>query len=102
MTAIESLVQRIANEFDPDKVILFGSHAANRANEDSDVDMLVILPFEGRGFTKSLEILKAVNPPFPIDLIARRPDDTSRRYEQGDPLIRDALDHGVIMYERCR
>jgi predicted nucleotidyltransferase len=102
MTAIESLVQRIAETFNPDKVILFGSHAANRANLESDVDLLVILPFEGRGFTKSLEILRTVNPPFPIDLIVRRPDDTSRRYEQGDPLIRDALDHGVVMYERRR
>ena len=35
-----------------------------------------------------------------VDLLARRPDDTARRYAEGDPLIREALDHGKLLYER--
>ena len=65
-----------------------------------DVDLLVVLPFEGTGFRKSLEILNRVDPDFSVDLLARRPDDTARRYSEGDPLIREALDRGRIMYER--
>jgi predicted nucleotidyltransferase len=66
----------------------------------SDVDLLVILPFEGRPFHKALEILNEVNPGFPVDLLARRPDDAKRRYDEGDPLIREAIDKGKVMYER--
>ncbi len=51
---------------------------------------------------KSLEIINRVNPPFAVDLLARRPDDTQRRYAQGDPLIREALDQGRVLYERSR
>jgi uncharacterized protein len=98
--AIQDLSSRIAREFSPDKIVLFGSYASGTASEDSDVDMLVILPFEGRNLRKSLEILNKVDPHFPVDLLARRPDDTVRRYEDGDPLIREALDHGVALYER--
>ena len=45
-------------------------------------------------------ILNAVDPPFAVDLLARRREDTARRYDQGDPLIREALDRGCVLYER--
>ena len=99
-SAIQELSRKIAADFDPDKIILFGSYACGAASEESDVDLLVILPFEGKSFRKSLEILNKVAPRFPVDLIARCPEDTARRYAQGDPLIRDALDKGAVLYER--
>jgi predicted nucleotidyltransferase len=99
---IAEISQRIAQEFQPDRIILFGSYAYGRPRSDSDVDLLVVLPFEGKGFRKSLEILNRIAPEFSLDLLARRPEDTARRYAEGDPLIRDALDHGKVLYERHR
>jgi hypothetical protein len=55
---------------------------------------------QGTGFRKSLEILNRVAPDFSVDLLARRPEDRTRRYLEGDPLIREALDHGKVVYER--
>jgi len=100
MNDIQELADRIAREFQPDRIILFGSHARGTAAADSDVDLLVILPFEGKGFWKSLEILNRVNAPYALDLLTYRPDAVAWRYAQGDPLIRDALDHGRVLYER--
>lgn len=100
MDAIRSIGKRIAEEFQPEKVILFGSYASGSPSDDSDVDLLVLLDFEGRSFAKSLEILNRADPKFPVDLIARRPGDAARRYEQGDPLIREALDTGIVLYKR--
>jgi predicted nucleotidyltransferase len=100
LSAILEVSQRIVREFHPERIILFGSYAYGNATPGSDVDLLVVLPFEGKGFRKSLEILNRVNPDFPIDLLARRPDDTARRYKEGDPLIREALDKGKVLYER--
>lgn len=97
---ISRLSEAIVREFQPERVILFGSHAYGNPGPDSDVDLLVVLAFEGRSFWKSLEILNRVEAPFPVDLLARRPDDTARRYAEGDPLIREALDHGKVLYER--
>ena len=98
--AIVALGEQIARDFEPERIILFGSHATGEAGADSDVDILVVLPFLGRGFDKSLEILDRTDPQFPIDLIARRPEDVERRYSEGDPLVREALDHGRVLYER--
>lgn len=79
---------------------LFGSYAYGKPRPDSDVDLLVVLPFGGKGFRKSLEILNRVDPDFSVDIVARRPEDTARRYEEGDPLIREAQDRGKVLYER--
>jgi predicted nucleotidyltransferase len=101
-SAIEEVTQRIVQEFYPNRIILFGSYASGTPAPGSDVDLLVVLPFEGKGFRKSLEILNRVNPSFPVDLLARRPEDTERRYKEGDPLIREAIDRGKMLYERSR
>ena len=100
MTRIHELSERIARRFQPERIVLFGSYAYGAPKPDSDVDLLVVMPFEGRSLRKSLEILNEVNPAFPVDLLARRPDDTARRYRECDPLIREALDRGKVLYER--
>ena len=102
MARIQELSDEIARKFHPDKIILFGSYAYGNPTEDSDVDLLVVLPFEGKALRKSLEILDRTDPDFPIDLLARRPDDMARRYAEGDPLVGEAVDRGRVLYERKR
>ena len=97
---IQALADRIAEQFNPERIILFGSYAAGVAGPDSDVDLLVVLPFEGKNFRKSLEITNTVNPMFSADILARRPDDTQWRYRHGDPLVKEAIDHRRTLYER--
>ena len=58
MKGILAVVDRIAEAFDPDRVVLFGSHARGTATSDSDVDLLVILPFEGRPIVERREALR--------------------------------------------
>ncbi len=98
MEDIRALGRKIAGEFHPQRIILFGSHARGAAREDSDIDLLVIASFEGTGFRQSLKILNRLDIRLPVDLIAYRPEDVERRYAEGDPLIRDALDHGEVLY----
>jgi len=102
MKQIRELARRIAAEFHPDRIILFGSYAYGTPEPDSDVDLLVIMPFRGKAFWKSLEILEALNADFTIDLLARRPADTAQRYREGDPLIREAFERGKVLYEQNR
>jgi predicted nucleotidyltransferase len=99
---IKKLADEIGRLFHPHRIILFGSYAYGAPGPDSDIDLLVLLPFEGKSFRKSLEIINRINPPFSVDVLARRLDDTIRRYEQGDPLIREALDKGEVLYESDR
>ena len=61
MKDIRAAAERIGRDFRPHKVILFGSYANGTATPDSDVDLLVIMPFKGQSVYKSTEIaLKAI------------------------------------------
>jgi len=98
---IVALAERIAHEFEPERIILFGSYAYGAPTEDSDVDLLVVLPFEGHHARKAAEILNRVDffPRFPIDLLARTPDVIRQRLQWGDFFLREIVDMGEVLYD---
>lgn len=95
---IEVFTRRLVEKYAPEKVILFGSQARGDARLDSDADILVVMPYEGRPFAKTREIRRACKPDFRVDLVLWRPEDLEARYRWGDPVIREALDHGEVLY----
>lgn len=99
MQQIEALSRRIAEQFNPDRIILFGSYAYGEPTEDSDVDLLVVLPFEGYSFRKASEILRVTDPDFAVDLMARTPEQLQQRLELGDVLIREICEKGRVLHE---
>lgn len=99
MDRIQELSGRIVREFNPERVILFGSHARGDAGKYSDVDLLVIMPFEGKSYRKATEIRSKVRPGFPVDLIVRAPAELSQRLAWGDFFLREAVEEGKVLYE---
>ena len=96
---IRKFARQVAKQFNPNKIILFGSYAYGKPTEDSDVDMLVIMPFKGRGTHKATEILLATDPRFPIDLLVRTPEQVRTRIKLGDFFIREITQKGKVLYE---
>jgi len=97
---IQKLCEQIVARFNPERIILFGSYAQGEPTNDSDVDLLVIMRFDGKPVRMAIEILKALDYSFPIDLLVRCPEDIERRYQGYDPLIRQAVNHGKVLYAR--
>jgi predicted nucleotidyltransferase len=96
---IEDLVHRIADEFHPRRIVLFGSYAWGNPTEDSDVDLLVIMPFEGRSVDKSVEMRLKGRPRFPVDLLVRTPEKVLERIALGDTFIQEIVEKGKVLYE---
>ena len=96
---IQDFTQRVVKEFQPTRVLLFGSYARGEQNADSDVDLLIIMPFTGKPAVKSVEIRLKARPLFPVDLIVRTPGAVKERIAMGDGFIRDAVEHGKVLYE---
>ncbi len=97
--AIRNFADEIARRYSPEKIILFGSYARGTANEDSDVDMLVMMNFEGRGIRKAVEILTSIEHRFPLDLLVRRADDVAWRIKENDFFLQDVIKEGKVLYE---
>jgi uncharacterized protein len=99
MRQILELSQRISEAFEPEQIILFGSYAYGTPTEDSDVDLLVVLPFQGQPFQKAAEILNDVDPKFSVDLLVRTADELQQRIEWGDFFLREIVEKGKVLYE---
>ena len=99
MNTIQAFSRRIADEFKPQRIVLFGSYAWGTPTPDSDVDLLVIMSFEGKPVEKSVEMRLKLRPPFPVDLLVRTPETVRQRLEIGDGFMKDILSGGKVLYE---
>jgi predicted nucleotidyltransferase len=101
---IKKWCERVAREFRPEKIVLFGSYARGTPTEDSDVDVLVVMPLVRgqRDVRQAAAIREHVRASFPMDVIVRSPREIARRLARGDGFIADVLRHGRLMYARMR
>jgi predicted nucleotidyltransferase len=81
--ALQAFTQRLVERYAPEKVILFGSLARGEGRGDSDADILVVMPFEGRHLAKIREMRRLCPVRFPLDLLVRRPEEIDVRYRGG-------------------
>jgi uncharacterized protein len=98
---IEHFVGQIVSRFNPERVILFGSHARGQTSTDSDVDLLVIMDYEGRPHEKAFEIRKEIPRKFPLDLLVRCQKEIDRRLQMNDLFFKEILQKGKTLYERA-
>jgi len=95
------MVRRIVAEFDPDKIILFGSHARGQAGLDSDVDLLVVMPVKGSKRAKQLEIRTVVRDVHvPKDIIVSRTEEFQWRKDIVGTIEYPAAREGKTLYAR--
>jgi predicted nucleotidyltransferase len=71
LVALKAFTQQLVERFAPDKVILFGSQARGEGRWDSDADILVVMPFQGRHLAQIRAIRKSCPVSFPLDLLVR-------------------------------
>src|SRR2546427_12152984 len=99
MRVIRRYARAIAEEFHPDQIILFGSYAYGTPHEDSDVDLLVVMPARNQ-HDQAVRILWRLAAPFPVDLIVRTPKEMSWRLEEGESFLTSIVSQGKILYEK--
>lgn len=97
--AIQDFANRVGQTFHPAKIILFGSQARGMATLTSDVDILVVIDHSDRNIRKAIEILRTVQPSFPLDLIVRRPDEIVERMKNNDYFLTEIYATGKVLYE---
>jgi len=96
---IRSVCELIAREFQPLKIILFGSYAYGRPAPDSDVDLLVIMPLKGRATDQAIAISRRLDHRSPIDVLVRSPEEMRQRLAWNDFFLREVTEKGEVMYE---
>lgn len=100
--AIQEAVDRLARQFRPDRIILYGSHSRGDADPRSDVDLLVVAPVDGdrlalvRAMDRALKGLR-----MPRDIVVYSPEEYEREREIPGTVARAASVEGRVLYERA-
>jgi predicted nucleotidyltransferase len=100
LATIRRTARQIADQFEPDRIILFGSYAYGNPGPDSDVDLLVVMGARDET-NQAIRIRRAVEHPFPCDIIVRTPKNLRRRLELGDWFLREIVRRGKVLYAKA-
>lgn len=100
-TKITDIVNKIAKNYDPDKIILFGSYANNTADDDSDLDFIIIKntdkPKHKRGGDVRKHLLGAM---IPIDLKIYTPNEFENESNSNYSFLNSVIKNSIVLYER--
>jgi predicted nucleotidyltransferase len=101
LSKINEIVDRIANKFNPDRIILFGSYAAGNPHNDSDIDLLVIrdtdLPIHKRSFDIQKSLIGSM---IPMDILVYTQKEFEQEKQEKNSFISSAIKTSKILYER--
>ncbi len=98
---ISEITKKIVENFNPEKIILFGSQVWGKPKEWSDIDILIIMDFNESFAKISAKISMIAKPKYiPMDILVRTPEEIEKRIEIGDYFIKNILKEGKVLYER--
>ena len=100
---INAMAQTLRGCFGADSVLLFGSYARQEATDDSDVDILVVMPHEiadEGGLYLAMRKILASRWPMPLDLVIRSRDAVTKWHSVPYSLIHEAMKDGKVLYAR--
>jgi predicted nucleotidyltransferase len=99
MRVIRRYARQVAERFQPDRIILFGSYAYGTPHADSDVDLLVIMPTRN-DLDQAFKIRCAVPTQFPMDLLVLKPRNVQWRLDERESFLTEIMTKGKVLYEK--
>ncbi len=99
-TYLQETIDRLVKEFNPEKIILFGSHAWGTPHSDSDVDILIIVSsaeaLPTQRATRAYRCLRGLT--IPAEIIVSTSQEVDRYRSVPSSLTRKILEEGEVLY----
>lgn len=92
---IKNMAEFIRKNFNPQKIILFGSYAYGKPDRKSDVDLFIIMDTDISLRKQASLIRSELTSSIPIDIIVRTPQQVEKRLKLGDFFIKKIVKDGV-------
>lgn len=99
-TALRAAIVDCFRDLKTERILLFGSWAAGRADADSDIDLILVVRSNQRFLDRLKEAYLRWTLPLAVDILVYTPTEFQLMRDEENPLICDALAHGVTLYEK--
>jgi predicted nucleotidyltransferase len=97
---IEGVVKAIAENFHPEKIILFGSYASGTPTPDSDLDLLVVMESDVPKRKRSVPISMMFRPyPCAMDILVYTPEEVNKWNGATNHIVTEAFLDGRVVYD---
>jgi predicted nucleotidyltransferase len=97
---VDQVVRKIAGEFNPERIIIFGSAAKGEAGDQSDLDILVVMNTELPYYKRAPEVRrKLLEIPLAMDILVTTPEEFGVYKDDNRSFIKDIVRTGKIAYE---
>ncbi len=100
---ILDIAEKIRKNYDPERIILFGSFAYGNPTRDSDIDMLIVKRTRKKSMDRWFTLKKLCQDPdrgIPFSPLVFTPKELHHRLSLGDQFIKEILQKGQVLYER--
>jgi uncharacterized protein len=98
---IDQVIESIVQGYKPERIILFGSHAHDKANENSDLDLLIIKDTDERYFQR-MKTIRSLFKVYPcaMDIFVYTNEEFEHAFKYKSLLPFIAFNEGIVVYER--
>jgi uncharacterized protein len=100
---ISQLIDRLKEQYQPEKIILFGSYAYGNPDEESDIDLLIIKDTSERPIDRRITVRKLISDirnKIPFSSLVLTPEEISHQLTIGDDFYKEIINKGLVLYER--
>ncbi len=98
---LNEIVRRLVADYQPEKIILFGSYAYGEPTEDSDLDVLIIKETSDRLIQRIFtvhELVTDMHPYIGLEPLVLTPGEIEQRLRIGDQFVAEVLERGELLY----
>lgn len=101
LSTLDAVVERLVRAYDPERIILFGSHVGGATREGTDIDLLIVKETDRRPIDRRVEVESLLSDrQVPLDLLVYTPQELRDLYAAGSPFIEEVVETGRALYMR--
>ncbi|HAW50442.1 TPA: hypothetical protein DCX16_05805 [bacterium] len=97
---LKRIVQNIKLNYNPNKIILFGSLADGKPSRESDIDLIVIKETKENPWKRIEKVDCFIDHSIPVELLVYTPEEIEERIRMNDFFVKEILEKGKVLYER--
>ncbi|MDP1689165.1 MAG: nucleotidyltransferase domain-containing protein [bacterium] len=101
---LKEITEKIVKEYDPEKIILFGSYAWGTPGPDSDVDLLIVKESNDRRIERERCVQRILfRSKMPIDVLVYSQQELEEKINKDRNLfLEDIVRNGRVLYTKTR
>ncbi len=98
---LNEIVRRLVTDYQPEKIILFGSYAYGEPHADSDLDLLIIKDTPDRPFDRVTAVIRLTSDAYrhiALEPLVYTPQEVEQRLRVGDQFVAEIIEKGEVLY----